>query len=182
MTLSWYFWYAQNVATASPTLASVSGMTQRINCWRRDAVSRPTLIPRKHAISTMFVKNVRKTTVLPNQRIAASSKNRIRKLIRNKSRYGRRGAYGDETTVTVPSGSSRSTMIGGSTTGAGAERGAGSGAMAGAGTGAGAAAARPAGAGGSGLSAIGSGAASRSAPRAGASSSSFVRSAGGSLC
>ena len=50
---------------------------------RRDAARQPTDIPRKHAISTMFVKNVRKTTVLPNQRMHASSKKRIRKLIRN---------------------------------------------------------------------------------------------------
>ena len=34
----------------------------------------------------MLVKNVRLGTMLPNQRIQASSKNRTRKLIRNKSR------------------------------------------------------------------------------------------------
>jgi hypothetical protein len=37
-------------------------------------------------MSTRFVKKVRKMTVLPNQRIEASSKNRIRKLMRNKSK------------------------------------------------------------------------------------------------
>jgi hypothetical protein len=47
-------------------------------------------MPRKHASSTILVKKVRKTTVLANQRIAASSKNRIRKLIRKSSRYARR--------------------------------------------------------------------------------------------
>ena len=36
----------------------------------------------------MLVKNVRKITVLPNQRMHASSKNRIRKLIRNRSAKG----------------------------------------------------------------------------------------------
>src|SRR2546426_2595524 len=51
-------------------------------------------MPRKHASSTMLVKNVRNTTVPANQRIAASSKNRIRKLIRNRSRYARRGGMG----------------------------------------------------------------------------------------
>ena len=33
----------------------------------------------------MLVKNVRKMTVLPNQRIHASSRNRMKKLIRNSS-------------------------------------------------------------------------------------------------
>src|SRR2546423_9641541 len=69
----------------------VRGRTQRMKSCRRVAVSRPMLMPRKHASRTMLVKNVRKTTVLPNQRMHANSKNRIRKLIRNRSRYGRRG-------------------------------------------------------------------------------------------
>src|SRR2546430_12176589 len=64
-------------------------MTQRWKLMRRDAVSRPTLMPRNVASSTMLVKKVRKTTVLPNQRMHASSKNRMRKLMRNRSRYGR---------------------------------------------------------------------------------------------
>src|SRR6266513_6056829 len=51
-------------------------------------------MPRKHASSTMLVKNVRNTTVPANQRIVASSKNRIRKLIRNRSRYARRSGIG----------------------------------------------------------------------------------------
>ena len=51
----------------------------------REAARQPTETPRKQAISTMFVKNVRKITVLPNQRMHASSKNRIKKLIRNSS-------------------------------------------------------------------------------------------------
>ena len=49
---------------------------------RRDAARQPTDIPRKQAISTRFVKKVRKSTVLPNQRMHASSKKRITKLIR----------------------------------------------------------------------------------------------------
>src|SRR6185295_1146497 len=53
------------------------------------AESSPTLMPRKQASSTTLVKKVRNTTVLANHRIAASSKNRIRKLIRNRSRYAR---------------------------------------------------------------------------------------------
>src|SRR5438093_10326924 len=48
-------------------------------------------MPRKVASSTMFVKNVRNTTVLPNQRMQASSKNNMRKLTRNKSAYARDG-------------------------------------------------------------------------------------------
>src|SRR5688500_5349254 len=58
---------------------------------RRVAVSSPTDMPRKHASSTMLVKKVRKTTVEPNHRIAASAKKRIKKLIRNGSTCGRRG-------------------------------------------------------------------------------------------
>jgi hypothetical protein len=34
-------------------------------------------------MSTMLVKNVRKTTMLPNQRMHASSKKRMTKLIRS---------------------------------------------------------------------------------------------------
>src|SRR5262249_34719625 len=56
----------------------------------RLAARQPTVIPRKHARSTMLVKNVRKITMLPNQRMHVSSKKRMTKLIRNKSRYARR--------------------------------------------------------------------------------------------
>jgi hypothetical protein len=56
----------------------------------RRAAIRPTLMPRKQARSTMLVKKARNTTIAPNQRIAASSKNRIRKLKRNRSRRGPR--------------------------------------------------------------------------------------------
>ena len=52
---------------------------------RREAARQPTATPRKLAIKTMLVKNVRKMTMLPNQRIHVSSKNKIRKLIRNSS-------------------------------------------------------------------------------------------------
>jgi hypothetical protein len=54
-----------------------------------DAARQPTDIPRNVARRMMFVKNVRKTTVLPNQRMHASSKNSNRKLTRKSSRYGR---------------------------------------------------------------------------------------------
>src|SRR2546423_15723971 len=57
---------------------------------RPRAASKPTLMPRKQASSTILVKNVRKTTVLPKKRIAASSKNRIRKLTRKRFQYDRR--------------------------------------------------------------------------------------------
>ena len=56
----------------------------------RDAARQPTDTPRKQAISTMLVKNPRKMTMLPNQRIHVSSKNRIRKLTRNSSTVARR--------------------------------------------------------------------------------------------
>jgi hypothetical protein len=47
-----------------------------------------------------LVKNVRKTTVLPNQRMHASSKKRITKLMINKSRYTLLGELGlDEASV-----------------------------------------------------------------------------------
>ena len=46
-------------------------------------------MPRKVASSTTFVKKVRNTTMLPNQRIEATSKKRIRKLMRNRSRRAR---------------------------------------------------------------------------------------------
>ena len=86
---------AQNMVERARRNAEHSRLADRPIRWiaedamkfcRRDAVSRPTLIPRKQAISTMLVKNVRKTTVEPNQRMAASSKKRMRKLMRNKSR------------------------------------------------------------------------------------------------
>jgi hypothetical protein len=44
-------------------------------------------MPRKHASRMTFVKKVRKTTVAANQRIAAGSKNRMRKLTRKRSRW-----------------------------------------------------------------------------------------------
>ena len=59
---------------------------RRSGCGGRAAARQPTDIPRNVASSTMLVKNVRKTTVLANQRMQASSRNRIRKLTRNRSR------------------------------------------------------------------------------------------------
>src|SRR5262249_51143782 len=52
---------------------------------RDRAVRHPTEIPRKQAIKTTLVKKVRRMTVLPNQRIQASSWNSARKEMRNKS-------------------------------------------------------------------------------------------------
>src|SRR5262249_28725165 len=54
------------------------------------AARQPTLIPRKQAIKTRFVKKVRNITVLPNHRMHVSSKNRRTKLIRKSSRWRRR--------------------------------------------------------------------------------------------
>ena len=60
-----------------------------MNDQRRPAARQPTETPRKHAISTMLVKKVRKITVLPNQRMHASSKKRIRKLTPKSSTQAR---------------------------------------------------------------------------------------------
>ena len=51
----------------------------------RRAARQPTETPRKQAMSTMLVKNVRKRTVLPNHRMDASSKKRMKKLIEKSS-------------------------------------------------------------------------------------------------
>ena len=48
-------------------------------------------MPRNDAISTVLVKKVRKTTVLPNQRMQASSKNSTSRLTRN--RFGGGAVY-----------------------------------------------------------------------------------------
>ncbi len=66
-------------------------MNPFMNDHRRPAARQPTETPRKQAISTMLVKNVRKITVLPNQRMHASSKKRIKKLITNSSMQTRSG-------------------------------------------------------------------------------------------
>jgi len=50
------------------------------------AARQPIDIPRKQAIRTRFVKKVRKTTVLPNQRMLASSRKSRPKLTRSKRR------------------------------------------------------------------------------------------------
>ncbi len=65
--------------------SSVIGAVVLIRLLGRPAARQPTDIPRKQAISTRFVKNVRNTTVLPNQRMQASSKKRIAKLMRTSS-------------------------------------------------------------------------------------------------
>jgi len=53
-----------------------------------EAARQPTDIPRNVASKMMFVKNVRKATVLPNHRMQASSKKSNRKLTKNNRRYG----------------------------------------------------------------------------------------------
>ena len=68
------------------TAINSRGITVRVWSWRLDAARQPADMPKNVARSTMLVKNVRLGTMLPNQRIQASSKNRTRKLIRNKSR------------------------------------------------------------------------------------------------
>src|SRR5437773_2979120 len=76
---------------------AITDAARKIGTTARDqsrwlvAARHPTDMPRKVASSTMFVKNVRNTTVLPNQRMQASSKNNMRKLTRNKSAYARDG-------------------------------------------------------------------------------------------
>jgi hypothetical protein len=45
-------------------------------------------MPRKQAKSTRFVKKVRYNTALPNQRMQASSRKRVAKLMKNRSVYG----------------------------------------------------------------------------------------------
>ena len=61
------------------------GRTVSIRLRRLEAARQPTEIPRNAASSAMLVKKVRYTTMLPNQRMHASSMNRIRKLTRNRS-------------------------------------------------------------------------------------------------
>src|SRR6516225_2756402 len=59
-------------------------------------------MPRKQARSTTLVKKVRKSTCAGNQRMQANSRNRISRLIRNRSRIDcqelRAGASGPEAT------------------------------------------------------------------------------------
>ena len=69
-------------------------MTVSIRFRRLDAARQPTEMPRNAASSTMLVKNVRNTTVLPNQRMQASSRNRMRKLTRNRSPVRRKDSSG----------------------------------------------------------------------------------------
>src|ERR1039457_4330869 len=56
---------------------------------RRWAARQPTETPRKQAMSTMLGKKVRKRTVLPNHRRHASSKKRMKKLIKTTSMLAR---------------------------------------------------------------------------------------------
>ncbi len=62
---------------AEAAVKSASGTRALIHDQLRRAARQPTETPRKHAISTMLVKNVKNMTVLPNQRMHASSKKRI---------------------------------------------------------------------------------------------------------
>src|SRR5438876_9027607 len=65
------------------------GITAADQSLRLEAARQPTDIPRNVASNTMFVKNVRNTTVLPNHLMHANSKKRSRKLTTNNSTYGR---------------------------------------------------------------------------------------------
>src|SRR5262245_52026330 len=85
---------AISVSSDSAIASMSSGSELRVKSRPLPALSRPTLIPRKQASSTMLLKKVRNTTVAPNQRIAASSRNRIRKATRNSSACGRRALIG----------------------------------------------------------------------------------------
>ena len=70
------------------TIQTVSGITVLFKSCFREAAKHPTDIPRKQAISTRFVKKVKKITMLPNQRMHVNSKKRIPKLMMNKSNRG----------------------------------------------------------------------------------------------
>src|SRR5687768_5548648 len=83
--------YARCTAIAAALASTRSGSTLRARLTCRLAVRSPTLMPRKQASRTILVKKLRNTTVAAYQRITASSRNRIRKLIRNSSTCGRRG-------------------------------------------------------------------------------------------
>src|SRR3954468_22083835 len=65
-------------------LKSRSGITTLIRLLRRPAARQPTDMPKNVASRTILVKKVRKTTVLPNQRMQASSRKRIAKLTRKR--------------------------------------------------------------------------------------------------
>src|SRR5437870_2653290 len=77
-----------NVPSASSTDANDSGTTQSMKFCFLEAARHPTDMPRNEAIRTMLVKNVRKTTIDPKNRMQASSKKRMRKLMRSRSRDG----------------------------------------------------------------------------------------------
>ncbi len=74
-------------------------MDKVMNDHRRPAARQPTDTPRKQAMRTTLVKNVRNTTVLPNQRMQASSKKRIKKLTPYSSAYVRSLDEGDSTSA-----------------------------------------------------------------------------------
>ena len=81
--------YAHKNPQAEAVATIASGTSAFIHDHRRADARQPTETPRKQAISTMLVKNVRKITVLPNHRMHASSKKRMKKLIRNSSTHTR---------------------------------------------------------------------------------------------
>src|SRR5262245_21808595 len=83
--------YAHKTAHAEEVASIARGTSALIHDHPRADTRQPTETPRKQAISTMFVKYVRNVTVLANQRMQASSRKRIRKLIRNNSPLVRNG-------------------------------------------------------------------------------------------
>ena len=62
--------------------------SNRLRVMAASVDNKPTAMPKKHAIKMMLVKNVRKITVLPNQRMQESSRNRIRNEIRKRRARG----------------------------------------------------------------------------------------------
>ena len=106
--------YAHRNPHAEAAVTSASGTSALIHDQLREAARQPTETPRKHAISTMLVKNVKNMTVLPSQRMHASSKKRMKKLIKKSSMLARTapgrdgevlgcsGVCGADTTVTGP--------------------------------------------------------------------------------
>ena len=66
------------MSSAKPTATIANGITQVTMLNRRLVASKPTDMPRKQAKRTMLVKKVRNSTALPNQRMQASSRKRLR--------------------------------------------------------------------------------------------------------
>ena len=86
--------FTKEPLVTSTTCAAVitiikSAGVQIIKLCLRLAARHPTDMPRKHASKTTFVKNVRCSAWVGNQRMAANSRKRIKTLIRNSSNPAR---------------------------------------------------------------------------------------------